>query len=220
MTTWIRLCTVDPVFRAALNRSIRKLGTTTASMFPAHIRLADALAYIGENGRWHYSNWWREMDDVFFEVTDRCLHDYFNDEIAPRLHGEMTAKENDDDGTPRIVGTARDAVQWAVMMLNRGGDLLAPDLVDRVLGGGPDGTGQPYPLEGMQVHLIRGGKAWEFERGELANVPDGFAARDGNASDDHGHGLIAGFPSVNLALAYRGGTPARVLPALFHAVIR
>lgn len=213
MTSWFREASINPSMRAALDQPVVSLGTKTALTFPPHLMLWQALGYIGANGRWHYSNWWREMDDVFFEVVGRKLHDYFNQEIAPRLHGNLTAKENAADGTPRIVGSAQDAVQWALIMLDHGGDLIAADLVERVL------TPGVYEYEALQVHLIRNGNAWEYEHGELANVPDGFAARDGDTSLDHGHGAICGFPDSEIAFAYRGADLARVLSKLFEAVI-
>ena len=91
MTAWMRRCTTDPVLHMALDLPIRDLGTATAMTFAAHERLCDVLAYIQPNGHWAYSYGWREMDDVFFEVVGKRLHDFFNAEIAPRLPGNLTA---------------------------------------------------------------------------------------------------------------------------------
>lgn len=216
MTCWMHECSVQPGLSIALDLPIGALGTPAALAFPSHQRLCDVLAYINAIGRWQYSYGWRDMDDVFFEVTGTRIHDYFNQQIAPRLGGNIRARENSADGTPRLVASARDAVRWALMMLENGDGLIASALVRRVLGGGPDGNGSPWDLEGMQVHLIRHGAAWELN---IPTVPDGFMARDGSADVDRGHGIIAGFPNQQIAFAYRGGTPQRVLPALFNAVI-
>jgi hypothetical protein len=203
-TCWPHAISAGLIPRERLDQPAIFLGSRTAMTLPSHLTLWEVLSYIGANGRWHYSNHWRIMDDVFYEITNWRMHDYFNTFLGPLLPG-ITAKENAEDGTPRFRASAHDAAKWGYAALHQGLD-ITPDLWERMQ------TPVEDPWEGIGgMHLIREGVAWELN---LEGVPDGFMARDGGEDEDHGHGAIVVLPSLDAVIAVRGASPEWWLPTI------
>jgi CubicO group peptidase (beta-lactamase class C family) len=163
----------------------------------------------GEEGRTRKH--WPRQHVLFREVTAHEVWDYLNLTVFPALGRRLAAEpETTEDGTTcRVRGSARDLARFALLLL-RGGRwgsrrLVGEDLAARAIAGGPFGDGKPFPLEGWQIHLIRGGEAWELPN--LKGVPDGFMARDGGRPTSS-KGVIAGFPSRDLIVVFRSRAQA------------
>lgn len=214
-----------------LDRPVRDIPCPSAALFDADVQCKHLNSYTSgpkpPGSAWLYSGGgdahgkhWPRQSAMLGELYGRPVDDACREQLLDVVGGALQATTA-DDGTLRVLGSCRGQVALARLLLNRGAwngqQLIDPDYADRSIAGGPDGTGVPFALEGYQTHLCKHEQAWEFSA--LPGVPDLFMARDGSEDDDHGHGIIAGVPSMDVIFVYRGATPGQVLPAVFGATV-
>ena len=238
---WLSAIHEGLVPRAFVDRPIREVfpGSATAQLFDPAVLGCHLLSYTSGvspvGSRYQYSGGqdargevgrtrkhWPRQHVLFREVTKHELWDYLNLTVFPTLGRglEAEAQPTADGTTCRVRGSSRDLARFALLFI-RGGRwgsrrLIPEDLAARAIAGGPFGDGKPFPLEGWQIHLIRGEEAWELPN--LKGVPDGFMARDGGGPSSS-KGVIAGFPSEDLIVVYRSRAQAdRVLRAVCRAL--
>lgn len=215
---------------ALLESLVMDLPCEDADLFDADVKFKHLLSYtsgaVPPGSKWQYSGGgdprgkhWPRQNAMLGQLFGRSVDEVCQDELLFKVGGALQARTV-PDGTLRVYGTCRGQTALARLILNRGAwngeRLIDPAYCDRSIAGGPDGDGRPFMFEGYQTHLCRNGQAWELP--SLPGVPDLFMARDGNADEDHGHGIIAGVPSMDVVFVYRGASPALVLPAVFGAV--
>lgn len=189
---------------AALERELRDFATPTARTFVAGIRLKHLLSYTSRanppGSRWAYSSGdhWPKQHALFREVVGLPVHECLNRDVFAAIGGGLGAVETGDDRTCRVHGSCLDMARWGYLWLRQGRwrdeTLIDPAFVRRAVGGGPDGDGPPNPLEGYQMHLVRGERHRE---GPMPGVPDG--AYFGYGSVDRG--VVAVVPALDLVVA-------------------
>jgi len=205
-----------------LGRPMRDLPCHTAYRFPSDVLVKHVQSYTSilrpPGHRWTYSNGdhWPWQNTCIGELFETTVDDACQQYLINPMGASLQAVRNREDGTLRVYGSAKEQTKLARMLLDNGWangmQLIAGPYAERIVAGGPDGTGYPNPLEGYQTHLCKNGQAWELN---MPRVPDLFMARDGSDDYNSGHGAIVGVESLNATFAYRGASPEKVFPYVF-----
>lgn len=196
---------------AALDMPVRDLGTATARKFGAGVRLKHLLSYTScaspPGSKWRYScgDHWPMQHQILEELTGETVQRWMGRELLDVLGGGMSCKKK-DDGTNRVYGSPRALARWGYLWL-RGGlwrdrQLLAPAFVRRATAGGPAGTGKPWPLEGYQIHLVKGERITGDKQGDevrCPGVPDGTFFAYGSFDK----AVVAVVPALDLVVGRR-----------------
>src|SRR5690606_4141972 len=134
--------------------------------FPPGIKLVHVLSRTSNanppGSSWRYSggSHWPWQHEVVERLTGES-RERQAERLAAAVGARLSWDRDDDDDTQRIHGSPYEVAKLGLLMLRQGlwrdRRVFDADLWQVATGGGVDGDGRPFPLEGWQVHLVRDG---------------------------------------------------------------
>jgi hypothetical protein len=222
--TWMTLKFLKAIHEGRIAKE--QLWLPVGPPFPSNVLLIHVLSRTSNanppGSAWRYSGGfhWPAQHAKHEELTGDSREESAR-QLADAVGARLTWDRDPDDDTQRMDGSPYEMAKLGYLMLREGQwqdrRVFDADLWRMATGGGVTGDGNPYPLEGWQVHLIRGGVHSELgTRPRMDGVGDGYFGAGGT---NRGYVVVLPDRDVVIARVRRSGVYLdQFLPDLLKAL--